>query len=146
MAVRVPKTRDALDAIAPSWIAPPAIGDLLAQAEALPEPGATTLVHGDLHVRHLLVDDHGALAGVIDWGDICRADPSADLSLVWSLLGPAAREAFFSQYGAVDAGRLLRARVLALFLCATLASYARAEGMTGLLREALVGLDRTLIG
>jgi aminoglycoside phosphotransferase (APT) family kinase protein len=146
MAVRVPKTRDAIDAIAPIWIAPAAVPELLAQAEALPEPGATTLVHGDLHLRHLLVGDRGALAGVIDWGDICRAEPSADLSLVWSLLDPPARGAFFSQYGAVGAVPLLRARVLALFLCATLASYAQAEGMTGLLRETLDGLDRTLIG
>ena len=32
------------------------------------------LVHGDLHVRHVLVDN-GELSGVIDWGDVCVGDP-----------------------------------------------------------------------
>jgi aminoglycoside phosphotransferase (APT) family kinase protein len=118
---------------------------LLAEAERLPAPGATGLVHGDLHVRHLLVDAAGTLVGVIDWGDACRAHPAADLSLFWSLLPPAGRRAFLAVYGPVDADGLLRARVLALFLGAVLARYARAEGMVDLEREALDGLERTLV-
>jgi aminoglycoside phosphotransferase (APT) family kinase protein len=145
MAVRVPKTRAALAAVAPLWTAPPMIAELLAQAEELPQTGAPTLVHGDFHLRHLLVGGGGALAGVIDWGDICRAEPSSDLSPVWSEFGPAARAAFFSHYGDVDPAQLLRARVIALFLCATLATYADAERMPDLLAAALQGLERTLI-
>jgi aminoglycoside phosphotransferase (APT) family kinase protein len=145
MAVRVPKTRAALDAVAPLWTAPPMLAELLAHAEELPQPGAPTLVHGDFHLRHMLVGDGGALAGVIDWGDICRAEPSIDLSPVWSEFGPAARAAFFSRYGDVDPAQLLRARVIALFLCATLATYAEAEQMPELRAATLLGLDRTLI-
>lgn len=145
MAIRVPKTRDALAMVAPLWRASSAIGGLLEQAERLPAPEATALVHGDLHVRHLLVDDAGVLAGVIDWGDVCRAHPSADLSLFWSLLPATGRHAFLAAYGPVPEHGLLRARVLALFLCAMLATYAHAEAMADLEREALAGLERTLI-
>jgi aminoglycoside phosphotransferase (APT) family kinase protein len=146
MAIRVPATRTALAAVAPLWTTPVWVDALLAEAERLPAPAPSTLVHGDLHVRHVLVDAAGAAAGVIDWGDVCRADPSADLSLYWSLLTPAGRDAFLAAYGPVEEHALLRARVLALFLCATLATYARAEDMPELEREALDGLTRTLIG
>jgi aminoglycoside phosphotransferase (APT) family kinase protein len=145
MAIRVPRTREALAAVAASWSAPARVGDLLEEAERLPAPEARVLVHGDLHVRHVLVDESGALAGVIDWGDACRAHPSSDMSLYWSLLPPAGRDAFLAAYGPVEEHGLLRARVLALFLCATLATYAHAEGMAELEHEVLRGLERTLV-
>jgi hypothetical protein len=63
---------------------------------------------------------------------------------VWSLLPAAARDAFLAAYGGVGESTLLRARVLALFLCATLATYARAERMGALEREARAGLERAL--
>ena len=102
------------------------------------------LSHGDLHIRHVLVE-RGAITGVIDWGDICLADPAIDLMLVWMLLPPAARERFFATYGRVDDERLLRARVLALFLGVTLAAYARDVGNARLERECVAALERTLI-
>jgi aminoglycoside phosphotransferase (APT) family kinase protein len=146
MAARVPLTRAALAEVAPLWTAPAWVGDLLTEAERLPAARPTALVHGDLHVRHVLVDEAGAAVGVIDWGDICRAHPSVDLSLYWSLFPPAGRDAFLAAYGPVEEHGLLRARVLALCLCATLATYAHAEGMHDLEREALDGLTRTLSG
>jgi len=142
---RVPRTRAALAASAHLWSAPPAVEDLLARAERLPAPEAIALVHGDLHVRHLLVDGAGALAGVIDWGDCCRADPALDLWLYWSLLPPEGRDAFLAAYGPVGEDGLLRARVLALFSGAMLAVYAHAGGLPELEREALDGLRRTLV-
>jgi aminoglycoside phosphotransferase (APT) family kinase protein len=80
---------------------------------------------------------------VIDWGDVCRADPAIDLQLVWSFLPPTQRAAFLDAYGPVSEDQLLRARVLALSLCAALAAYGHAEGITGVEREALDGLART---
>jgi len=96
MAARVPRTRAALAAAAAQglWHPPEHVGALLDRAARLAPAQATVLVHGDLHVRHLLVDAAGELAGVIDWGDVCRAHPAADLSLYWSLPAPAGREAF----------------------------------------------------
>ena len=90
-------------------------------------------MHGDLHLRHLLVGDDGGLAGVIDWIDVCRADPAIDLPLYWGYLPPPAARAFLDAYGPVDDEQLLRARVLAVFLCATLAEYAADLGMPALL-------------
>jgi aminoglycoside phosphotransferase (APT) family kinase protein len=145
MARRVPQARRALAAVAPIWRAPDRARHILDDAEAIPRSQATVLVHGDLHARQLLVDDAGRLTGVIDWGDVCRADPSVDLSLYWSLFPPAARTTFLAAYGDVPESGLMRARVLALFLCATLAVYARSESMTGLEREAVGGLQRALI-
>jgi aminoglycoside phosphotransferase (APT) family kinase protein len=107
-------------------------------------PRERVFLHGDLHLRHVLVDD-GSLAGVIDWGDCCTGDPSIDLQVVWSLLPLEGREAFFAEYGAVDEDVQSRARVLALGLCSMLALYAHAVGHAGLLRESVEGLERTLV-
>lgn len=145
MAVRVPLTREALAAAKAFWRAPHRVDGLLQKAALLPTPQTTGLAHGDLHVRHLLVDDADKLVGIIDWGDLCRAHPSIDLSLYWSLLPPAGRSAFLDAYGPVEEHGLLRARVLALFLCATLATYAHAEALHDLRREAVQGLERTVI-
>ena len=46
-------------------------------ASAFPPKGAA-LVHADLMERHILVCD-GRLAGLLDWGDACAADPLLDL-------------------------------------------------------------------
>ena len=115
-----------------------------ARTLAVPEPSA--VVHGDLHVRHLLVGSDGALTGVIDWGDVCRADPSVDLLLLWSFLPPEARTEFLAAYGPVSEEQLLRARVLALFLSVTLLLYAEHERMPGLKAEAIAGLTRSATG
>jgi aminoglycoside phosphotransferase (APT) family kinase protein len=126
------------------WDAPPAIRGILADAERLPPSTQRVLTHGDLHVRHVLVDG-GVLSGVIDWGDVCRSDPAIDLMLVWSLLPPAGRDRFLAEYGPVDDEARLRACVLALFLGVTLAIYARDVGDAGLERECVAGLERTLV-
>ena len=150
MTVRVPRTRDRLAALELTglWHARADVERLFDMALALPPVGERpVLVHGDLHVRHVLVDPAtGEPSGVIDWGDVCLADPAVDLSLAWSLLDATGRAAFYASYGPVPAERRLRARILALFLNAALAQYAHDVGQRGLLTEALAGLDRTLTG
>ena len=144
--IRVPKTREQLVALAAEglWHAPSSVDEILSAAEHLPAPEPTVVCHGDLHLRHLLVDDAVAAACVIDWGDLCRGDPSIDMPLVWALLPN--RDDFLAAYGPVTDDQLLRARVLALFLCAVLALYANHEGMHALEAEALAGLDRASAG
>ncbi|HYI75918.1 MAG TPA: phosphotransferase [Gaiellaceae bacterium] len=142
MPFRVARTREKL-AVLESWRPPRELDDVLVAAEQLPPSTNSAVTHGDLHLRHLLVDD-GALTGVIDWGDMCRSDPAIDLMVVWSLLPPAGRERFLVEYGSVGEDARLRARVLAVFLGITLALYARAVGHESLERECLAGLDRTL--
>jgi aminoglycoside phosphotransferase (APT) family kinase protein len=148
MAVRVPKTLEQLGLAeqAGVWRAPESVHPLLAAARELPAPTTTVVTHGDLHFRHLLVDERGALSGVIDWGDICRGDPAIDLSLLWSLLPADARTDFIAAYGPLTDEQLLRARVLAINLCSILALYAHEEGMTAVKQEALAGVERAVAG
>jgi aminoglycoside phosphotransferase (APT) family kinase protein len=137
MAKRVPMLRE--------WLAElgePAPEEILAAALELPPPARGGLAHGDLHLRHLLVDEAGAPTAVIDWIDVCLGDPGIDLPLYWCLLTPAARDDFRAAYPVTDDQRL-RGRVLALFLCAILARYARNVGDRALEAEALAGLRRS---
>jgi aminoglycoside phosphotransferase (APT) family kinase protein len=122
------------------WTAPPMVGSWLEEAERLPMPAPSVVVHGDLHIRHVLIDDRRAIAGVIDWGDLAVSDPSVDLSLGWALFPPEVREEFLSAYGEVDQETRLRARVLALFLCAALAISAFHRGSRSVLAAAVSGL------
>ena len=143
---RVTRTRERLatNEVVGVWTPPPEVERILAEGERLPESTQRVVAHGDLHLRHVLVE-RGTLSGVIDWGDMCRSDPAIDLMLVWSLLTPAGRGRFVAEYGQVDEVTMLRARVLALFLGLTLALYARDVGHATLERECLAGLERTLV-
>jgi aminoglycoside phosphotransferase (APT) family kinase protein len=119
---------------------------MLRDAEQLERPAeGGTVAHGDLHFRHVLVED-GRASGVLDWIDLCRADPAIDLQLYWSFLPPSGRPAFAEAYGPISDEQLLRARVLALFLAAESARYGHAEGHEKITTEALAGLRRTLAG
>lgn len=122
---------------------PRAVRDLLDAACELPDAAPSALVQGDLHLRHLLVDDAGGAAAVIDWGDVCLGDPAVDLALYWCLLPPPARATFRQEYGETREDQLICARVLALFLCAALTQYACGEGLERLARETVAGLRRT---
>jgi aminoglycoside phosphotransferase (APT) family kinase protein len=145
MSRRVPRTRTALAELAAAglWEPGPAEDEILHAAETLLASPTAVLIHGDLHFRHVLVEN-GALSGVIDWGDVCLADPSVDLQLFWSAFSPAAREAFVRAYGPIADERLLRARVFALFISAILARYAHDEALVAVERAAIAGLERAL--
>ena len=126
------------------WEAPPRVEELLAEAEELPPPTSSAIVHGDLHFRHLLVDG-GSASAVIDWGDVCRSDPAIDFPLLWSFVPPHGRSAVLDAYGPLDESQLLRARVLAIQLCSILARYGRLERNPAVEREAVAGLERALV-
>jgi aminoglycoside phosphotransferase (APT) family kinase protein len=121
---------------------------LLAEGAGLgPPTGPEVLVHGDFHLRHVLVDASGAPTGVIDWGDACLADPVLDLAFGYGALSGSARDAFFTAYGeAPNAERELRGRVLAACLGAVLAEYAVTESRPRLLTESLASIGRALDG
>jgi len=116
---------------------------LVTAARELPPARHTALCHGDLHMRQLLVDG-AALTGIVDWVDLCRSDPAVDLSVAWSTLDAAGRDAFFTAYGEVTEETRIRARVVAAFLCAMLADWARKEGVNAVLDAARAGLRRAV--
>ena len=121
-------------------------GDVEALVSSTLEPPdePPVLVHGDLHLRHLLVAADGSATGVIDWGDTCLADPSVDLSLLYAAFSGRARDAALAAYGPVPEERELRARALAVNLAAALAGWAAAHDEQRLLAEYLRGIDRAV--
>jgi aminoglycoside phosphotransferase (APT) family kinase protein len=149
---RGPMARDLLDRLAgrgswqPGSATDRAVDEVIAAADPLGQPdGEPVLVHGDLHLRHLLVGPDGLATGVIDWGDSCLADPALDLSLAFGAFSGPARAALRAAYGRpLDKERELRARVLALALCAALADYGDLEGHAALRAEALAGVARAV--
>ena len=143
---RVPLTAERLAELTALglWEPPALVDEVLAAARDLPTPEPTAITHGDLHFRHLLVGERGDPSAVIDWIDVSRNDPGVDLVLFWSALPQEGRADFLDRYGPASDEQLLRGRVLALFLCATLAVWAHHEGIPSIEREAVAGLDRTV--
>jgi aminoglycoside phosphotransferase (APT) family kinase protein len=145
--VRSPRARERLARLVRLglWEPDPEVERLLDEGERLgPHTGAVAVSHGDLHLRHLLLDDDGRATAVIDWGDLCLAGPPVDLSLAYGGFAGAARAALLSAYGPVGADSEVRARVLAVFLCAALAEYAAVTGRRRLLDEAVAGIARAV--
>lgn len=105
-------------------------------------PRPRCLVHGDLYVRHLLVDDAGGLCGVIDWGDVHLGDPACDLMIALTFLPADTRADFEAAYGPIDEPSWRRAGVRALQHMATITLYGRDIGDQDLFREGRSGLER----
>jgi aminoglycoside phosphotransferase (APT) family kinase protein len=147
MTFRVPKTRERIAELENLglWTAPPEAHAVIGAAAELGPVEPTVTCHGDLHLRHLLVDERAAPAAVIDWIDLSRNDPGVDLVLYWGSLPPDGRTEFHAAYGPLTEEQLLRGRILSLFLCGTLAVYGRHEGLPALEREAIEGLARTCL-
>jgi aminoglycoside phosphotransferase (APT) family kinase protein len=120
-------------------------GGTLAPGDGLSGRGPLVVSHGDLHVRHLLVDRDGSATGVIDWGDLCLADPAVDLSIAYFGFTGKAREDLLSAYGRpVSTERELAARTCAISLAVSLAEYAAADARPLLLQECTAGLGRAV--
>lgn len=108
--------------------------------EALPASTPTDrplcLVHGDLYIKHLVVDGDCRLSGVIDWGDAHLGDRATDLSIVYALLPPELHADFWRAYGEVDALTRELARFRALFHNLALILYGEDIGDPHLQRES----------
>lgn len=74
-----------------------------------------TWLHGDLHPRNVLVEN-GAIAGIIDWGDMTSGDRATDLASIWMLFGDRhIRRQAIDLYGNVSQATLQRAKGWAIF-------------------------------
>ncbi len=143
---RVPMTMERLAELQRSGVALdyPTLEALLRHALDTPRLGPSSVVHGDLHFRHLVLNEGRRLAGVIDWGDIHLNDPAVDLSIVWSFFPPHAREVFWKHYGPVTDDQKTQSRAFAVFENTALLVYARAERRETVEREARIALDWVL--
>ena len=111
----------------------------------MPPDPEQVFLHGDLHLRHVLLDpDATHVRGIIDWGDACRGSRSIDLALYWCMFEGPARAAFRTAYGPVGRDVLLRARVLAMFLSTMLYVSAPSFDLQGLQDRCREALHRTL--
>jgi aminoglycoside phosphotransferase (APT) family kinase protein len=153
VARRVPWARQSVARVAalgPSPVSPEAVADLLDRAAGLRlTPREPVVCHGDLHLRHVLARADGRAGGVIDWGDVCLADPAIDLAFGYAALAGSARERLISAYQRaggtpLTAEQKTLARLLALGLSAMLVLTAHETGDAGLREEARAGMTRAL--
>jgi aminoglycoside phosphotransferase (APT) family kinase protein len=75
--------------------------DAALRAPAWQQPGVW--IHGDLLSGNVLVDGHGRLSAVIDFGCMAVGDPACDVMAAWTLFEAAGREAFRSGVAVDDA-------------------------------------------
>lgn len=129
---------DELDAIS----AEPWMHDAL---DAAPDDGgARVLTHSDLTPEHVLVDERGHLAAVIDWSDARISDPALDLAGAWLFGGAGFAGRVLDLYrGPRDPELALRARHLGLCAAihtAYLGEVERREDWQAIGRRALRAL------
>ena len=98
------------------------------------------ILHGDLYARHLLIDEHRRLSGIIDWGDIHFGHPGVDLAIVFTMLPVTAHAEFFEAYGAVDARTLQLALYRAIYHSALVADFGLEIGDHALAEAGIEGL------
>jgi len=105
-----------------------------------PRPECRALVHGDLYVRHIFVDEALEPTGIIDWGDVHFGEPALDLTVAYAAIPPSWRERFFDAYGGADETVRRLARYRAIYSSALLAHYGHRTGDEDLIYWGLRGL------
>lgn len=140
--------RDAADAYAvAAGQVPPThrrrVEAFLAAAAPPPAP-ARVLCHHDLGSEHVLVDDAGAVTGVVDWSDAAIADPARDLGLVRRDLGRTGLRAALDAYGPAGGDAALAERITFYARCGALEdlAYGLATGRRAYAAKTLAGLGR----
>lgn len=104
-----------------------------------------TLVHGDLYVRHLLLNDSNQLSGVIDWGDLHLGDAAVDLAIAWNFLPRQSHQAFLDAYGRIPQSQEWEmAHLRGLFHGVALLRYGLSVEDADLIREGRFIFDNVL--
>lgn len=112
------------------------------EAQELPTPELTTLVHGDFYVRHILINEAHQLSGVIDWGDIHIGHPAIDLAIAHSFLPKEAHESFRLAYGHISPETWQLAKLRAIYSSAYLLLFGHHNKDPDLAREGARGLKQ----
>jgi len=134
----LPRARERLDGLIARGDATPAqvgvLGDIMDAARGCRPAAATCILHGDLYMRHLIVDA-GGLRGIIDWGDCHRGDPAMDLGMVFAALPAQGQEIFAEHYGPIAADTRALARFRAVVVLGHLSAFAHDIGDADLVAE-----------
>jgi aminoglycoside phosphotransferase (APT) family kinase protein len=101
-------------------------------------------LHGDLHFKNIIVDETGKISGIIDWGDMGIGHPACDLSAVYSILPPQARQAFYEVYGEADEETKVLARFIAVFIAMVLLLQAIDDKDDEVAAEAKATIKRAI--
>jgi len=109
---------------------------IIEQAHNLRSPENNTLIHGDLYIRHILINPSYELAGIIDWGDVQIGDAAMDLAVAHSFLPPQAHEIFKHTYGYISDQTWQLARLRAVHVMFHVILYAHDIGDEQLVKEA----------
>lgn len=116
----------------------------VAALAAPPWSAAPLWLHGDLHAANTVLAPDGALAGVVDFGDLCSGDPATDLAAAWLHFDAAGRAAFRAELEHLrptDAATWTRARGWALSIgSALLASSSDAPSLVELGAQTLAAV------
>ncbi|MFT8311653.1 MAG: phosphotransferase [Sporolactobacillus sp.] len=123
------------------------VGNLRRYAEKtgpIPLSEKRCLVHGDLHIRNIVIDQRHKVSGVIDWGDVHIGDPAVDLSIVYSFLPNSARAEFFSVYGEVSDATKALAKWKAVFTTVSLLLYGHDQQNADIVEGCRQSLDLIL--
>lgn len=104
-------------------------------------PQNRSLVHGDLYVRHLLVDENSQLTSIIDWGDVHIGNPAIDLSIAYTFLPPQAHQEFKDAYGTISDETWLLAKLRALYLATVFIVRGQAVKDSIMIEEGLKTLN-----
>lgn len=110
---RIPDTVERLGALVDGDAVSERAADLLEVDDWV---GPPLWLHGDLHTANVVVRD-GAIAAVLDLGDLTSGDPAGDLAIAWMLFGERERELFRDVAGSrfpIDDATWQRAQAWAL--------------------------------
>jgi aminoglycoside phosphotransferase (APT) family kinase protein len=99
-----------------------------------------SLVHGDIHIRNVLLDDEGVLAGIIDWGDVHIGNRAIDFSFLYSYFPKEVRRDFFEIYGEIEKETESLARFRAIYMLVTLLVYGIDRHDEELIAISSIGL------
>ena len=113
-------------------------------AESMPDDWSasrSTLTHGDLHGGNLLVDEHGDVCAVVDWGDVHLGDPAVDLAVAHMVIPTSAHTVFRETYGTITESAWQVARIKALDKALVLLRWGLANADDGVMNEAARTLD-----
>ncbi|MCM3672652.1 phosphotransferase [Peribacillus simplex] len=100
-----------------------AVKDFVEELGELVVQSPISLVHGDIHIRNVLLDDEGVLAGIIDWGDVHVGNRAIDFSFLYSYFPKEARRGFYEIYGEIEKETESLARFRAIYMLVTLLVY-----------------------